>query len=84
MEEKPINDTCPEQINATVSNQGPLIINNMTIDINCQCHNNDKQCIDCFAGYYLDVDTFCVELPANCTGADPYGNCTSCVSGFGV
>lgn len=73
----PINGTCP--MNNMTSVQG-----NQTTDNNCQCHDDYRQCISCYAGYYLDIDAFCQPLPENCTAADPEGNCTDCVSGFEV
>ncbi len=73
-----INGTCPENANTTLA-----MMRNET-DINCQCHNNDRVCIDCYVGYYLDMDSMCTDLPENCSAADVFGNCTSCLTRFVV
>ena len=75
-----INGTCPKNPNTTLTSPG---MGNET-DMNCQCHNDDKICIDCYAGYYLDLDSFCTDLPEYCTAADEFGNCTACRTGYVV
>ena len=54
------------------------------VDVNCQCHTEDRICIDCFNGFYLDVNATCQELPGNCTAANINGECTGCIEGFGL
>jgi len=44
-----------------------------TVDVNCQCHTEDRVCIYCFAGFYLDVNETCQEIPVNCTAANSLG-----------
>jgi hypothetical protein len=74
-----INGTCPKQQDNALTSMPE----NVT-DINCQCHNDERECIYCYAGFYLDIGNFCVELPENCTAADPLGDCTACEAGFVV
>lgn len=53
MDSLPINGTCPLTLDT----------NGESIDVNCQCHDDNRTCIDCYAGFYIDLDTICNELP---------------------
>jgi hypothetical protein len=53
--------------------------------LNCQSYNLQSYvCLSCIQGYYLNTNSICTLLPANCVTASPNGACLSCNQCFQV
>lgn len=50
---------------------------------NCLTYKpNQKECLNCIAGYYLTNQNICKKKPDNCEVVSTNGVCTVCISGY--